>query len=85
MAMGASLANLAIFFGPELVSELRQRRQVHGRRRRYAEASIPEEEPLHRCTVCQRTERSNPELDFRVSSRDGNDYCMEHLPKRTDG
>ncbi|MCX7713614.1 MAG: rhomboid family intramembrane serine protease [Chthoniobacterales bacterium] len=39
------------------------------------------EETIHCCFVCKRTEKTNPELEFRVSS-DGNEYCMEHLPKK---
>jgi len=80
MAVIASLANFLIFFGPELFAEIRQRRQVTNRRQDYAKAGIPEDEPLHRCIVCKRSDRSNPELEFRVA-RDGNDYCTEHLPK----
>jgi len=30
--------------------------------------------------VCRRTERDNPDLEFRVSSN-GEEYCLEHLPK----
>ena len=80
MALVASLANFAIFFGPELISQARHRRKVTDRRRQMVENSIPEDEPLHQCAVCKRSDITNPELDFRVS-RDGNDYCMEHLPK----
>lgn len=39
-----------------------------------------DDEPLHRCVVCKRSDVSNPDLEFRVA-RDGNDYCTEHLPK----
>lgn len=78
MALAAALANYLLFFGPEIVARARQRHRVGLRREKYQRAAIPEEEPLHRCVVCQRTEISNPELDFRVAA-DGNDYCMEHL------
>ena len=81
MAMAASLANYLLFFGPEIVSRLRQRRTVGQRRQRFEQAAQPEEEPLHRCVVCHRSDLTNPELEFRVA-RDGNDYCMEHLPRR---
>jgi hypothetical protein len=30
--------------------------------------------------VCGATELSDPNLDFRVA-RDGEEYCMAHLPK----
>ena len=80
MAILASLANYLIFFGPEIIAEARQRRRVTDRRRKFAETSVSEDEPLHRCVVCSRTDRSNPNLEFRVGA-DGNDYCTEHLPK----
>jgi len=82
MAIVASLANFLIFFGPEIVAGVRQRRNVAGRREKFAKAAIPEGEPLHQCAVCQRSDVSHPELEFRVA-RDGNDYCMEHLPSRS--
>lgn len=78
MAVVASLTNFLIFFGPETIAHLRQRGTVAGRRRQFEKTSVPEGEPLHRCVVCQRTELSHPELEFRVA-RDGNDYCLEHL------
>ena len=37
---------------------------------------------LHECSVCKRTEVSDPGLEFRVSSVDDEEYCLEHLPKR---
>ena len=33
---------------------------------------------LHVCAVCQRTDRSHPQLEFRVAG-DGRDYCADHL------
>jgi len=81
MAAIASMANFLLFFGPEIVARARQRREVAGRRRTFAKAVLPEDEPLHQCAVCRRSDRSHPELEFRVA-RDGNDYCLEHLPSR---
>lgn len=80
MAVIVSLANFLLFFGPEIVSIVRRRRGVANRRSAFAKASVPEDEPLHRCVTCQRSDVSHPELEFRVA-RDGNDYCTEHLPK----
>ncbi|MDA0814877.1 MAG: hypothetical protein O3C21_21060 [Verrucomicrobia bacterium] len=37
---------------------------------------------LHECFICRKTELSDPRLEFRVSSVDDEEYCMEHLPKR---
>lgn len=36
---------------------------------------------LHRCAKCDRTEVSDPDLDFRVAA-DGEEYCASHLPPR---
>lgn len=82
MAFLASMANYLLFFGPEIVKRARLTQKVAMRRFEFKAAQAPVDEPLHRCVVCRRSEQSNPELEFRVG-RDGNDYCMEHLPKAT--
>lgn len=74
----ASLANFALFFGPELLRELTRRKGIQTQSHP-AEAVAPEEESLHRCEVCGRTELTDPELDFRVA-KDGREYCRRHLP-----
>lgn len=79
MALLAALSNYLIFFGPGFIKQVRQRQQVTGRRQRFEESSGDEAEPLHRCAVCGATERSDPDLEFRVAS-DGQEYCMAHLP-----
>lgn len=48
-----------------------------GRRNRFQQ-DIAEDDAFHRCAVCDRTEISNPELEFRMSN-DGKEYCTEHL------
>jgi len=73
-------ANYFLFFGPEIYRNARTRQQVADRRRKFEAAKIPDVATLHECSVCHRTEVTNPELDFRVS-RDGQEYCREHLPK----
>jgi hypothetical protein len=78
-ALVAAFANYLIFFGPELVQAVRHRRGVTERRRRFEVQSKPDTESLHKCAVCGRTEVTDPDLDFRVSS-DGHEYCMAHLP-----
>jgi len=79
MALIAAFANYFIFFGPETFRSARNRQQVAGRRRRFAESSRPEEEALHHCATCGATELTNPNLEFRVA-RDGEEYCLAHLP-----
>lgn len=75
----AALLNYIIFFGPETIHNLRHREATAKRRRKFESASLPVEASLHQCATCGRTEKSDPALDFRVS-RDGNEYCTEHLP-----
>jgi len=78
-AILVSFANYLLFFGPQLVHNLRHRQAVAVRRQEFARKSVPEDEPLHRCVVCKETEITNPDLDFRVS-KDGDEYCTRHLP-----
>jgi hypothetical protein len=80
LTVAVALANYLLFFGPEIYRNARTRRQVAERRRKFEIAKMPETATLHECAVCHRTEESNPELEFRVS-RDGQEYCLEHLPK----
>ena len=80
MALVAAFANYLIFFGPEFLFEARHRHEVSTRRKRFEVHSRDEAEPLHRCAVCRATELSDPNLDFRVA-RDGEEYCIAHLPK----
>ena len=80
-ALIAALSNYFVFFGPGIVTEVRHRSETASRRRRFEnEAKVDDSEPMHKCAVCGRTEHTNPHLEFRVS-RDGNEYCIEHLPK----
>ena len=80
MALVAAFSNYLIFFGPEMIREARHRGEVSSRRKRFESDSHSEAEPLHKCAVCGATELSDPNLEFRVA-RDGEEYCMQHLPK----
>jgi hypothetical protein len=81
MSVLFALANYLIFFGPEILRTAKHGRQVAGRRERFKRAAARDDDAMHRCEVCNRTEISNPDLDFRVSA-DGHEYCMEHLPAK---
>ncbi|MDQ6622292.1 MAG: hypothetical protein M3Y86_02235, partial [Verrucomicrobiota bacterium] len=78
-AMLAAFANFFIFFGPDIFHQLRHRQEVSSRRQRFEVQTRSEAESLHRCATCGATELSDPNLEFRVS-RDGEEYCMPHLP-----
>lgn len=81
-AIVVSLANYLLFFGPEFVRN-RARASANAARLARFQAAMREDETLHRCNVCGRTEVTNPELDFRVSA-DGNEYCAEHRGGKTE-
>lgn len=48
------------------------------RRKRFQKDSYMDENAFHRCADCDRTELSDPELEFRMSA-DGKEYCTDHL------
>lgn len=75
----AAFANFFIFFGPEIFHQARHRQEVSTRRKRFEVQTRSDDEALHHCKTCGRTELTAPDLEFRVS-RDGEEYCMEHLP-----
>lgn len=77
IAMAASLANYLLFFAPGFIQSRINGRRDAQRREKFQPA---EEQALHRCTGCGRTEDSNPELEFRVAVS-GDEYCLDHLPR----
>lgn len=80
LAFVAALSNYLLFFGPGVIRNLRQRKEVAVRRNRFEAQSRGEEEPLHKCATCGATELTDPSLEFRVA-RDGEEYCLAHLPR----
>ncbi|MGB0371248.1 MAG: hypothetical protein ACPGN3_07825 [Opitutales bacterium] len=70
----AAIAPLVLFFGKDLFGEVKaQVRSNQWKKKRAAEAA----EPMHTCTVCGRTDISNPELAFRYD--DGYAFCEDHI------
>ena len=49
------------------------------RKKRFSATSKPANEAFHTCTVCKRTDVTDPQLEFRTGG-DGDEYCAEHLP-----
>jgi hypothetical protein len=80
LALLLAFANYFIFFGREIFQDAAHRHEVRNRRQRYESAQRSDEEAMHRCATCGRTEIQAPDLEFRVA-RDGHEYCVEHLPK----
>jgi hypothetical protein len=82
LAIIAGLANYFIFFGRDIIADIKMHREIADRRSKFQrEVREGREETLHRCKVCGLTEVQSPHAEFRVAS-DGDEYCIEHLPKR---
>jgi hypothetical protein len=67
-------AGIPALRGTAMVLESAQRRKL------FRTAKLPEEESFHSCVRCDRTEVTNPELEFRVGP-DGREYCSDHIEK----
>jgi len=74
----AAVGNFMVFFGRDMVMAIRHRKRVIARK---AEKAAREDEPRHVCHVCGKTDRTNPELDFRYCSKCAGDqcYCPDHI------
>jgi hypothetical protein len=50
------------------------------RRRRFNSRKDPGDQAFHTCVLCDRTDVTDPHLEFRVGA-DGREYCVDHLPE----
>lgn len=75
-----SILNYFLFFGREIISNSKSNRQVYNNRKRFR-AELPRDFTIHRCTVCGKTEKSDPNMDFRYCPECEGDYeyCMDHV------
>lgn len=73
------LIPFALMVGPVLLRSLRQKGRVVNRRARLAADSLPADEYFFKCVVCNRSDVTDPELEFRVAA-DGEEYCTDHMP-----
>ncbi len=75
LAILAAAFNFLIFFGPEYFRKTKaQVKTVQLEIRAVQEES----KPFHLCVVCGATEKTHPQLSFRVAG--GHEYCVQHLP-----
>lgn len=77
----AGVSNYLIFFGKDLVLGRKQRIQSASRKKTYVKESAPVKAYLHKCAVCNRTDKDDKTLEFRYCSKcEGHiEYCIEHL------
>ncbi len=85
-----ALGNYFLFFGKDVANLFPMRWRVNFQRKFGGKSSQPKTIPFrqaakpdynHKCTVCGRTDVSNPELEFRYCSRckGYHCYCQEHI------
>ena len=77
----AAVLNYFLFFWRDLLGLARNR--YRGVKRRAA-AAAEEDTPFHRCTVCRKTEQSDPRAEFRYARTENGVecFCLDHLPER---
>ncbi len=73
-------ANYLIFAGIPALRGTARTIESKQRRKRFNSAKETDEHAFHTCASCDRTDVTDPGLEFRVGS-DGREYCAEHLPK----
>lgn len=77
-----SLLNFLIFFGSSIKGNKPTATQKNFRKqKRELKQGDPIRVAFHKCTVCGKTELTDPDMEFRYcSSCNGNyEYCMDHL------
>ena len=76
----ASMLNFVVFFGKDIFIRLRTGRQTYYRRKSY-NAKLTKDFTIHKCEVCQKTEKDDKDMEFRycVKCEGDHEYCMEHL------
>ncbi len=74
----ASVSNYLLFFGRDIVASMRSKKF---RMESQAREIQQENQPIHRCTVCGKTDKTHPGSDFRYCSRCAEPlcYCEEHI------
>ena len=80
--VAVSLLNFLIFFGNAIKGTKPTQTQKNFRKqRRELKQGDPIKVAFHKCTVCGKTELTDPDMEFRYcSSCNGNyEYCMDHI------
>jgi hypothetical protein len=77
----ASVANFLLFFGRDIVQDMRHRKRSMVRVTRRIATAKDEPEARHRCHTCGKTNVTDPQMDFRYCSKCAGDlcYCSEHI------
>jgi hypothetical protein len=81
----AAIGNFLVFFAGDIVQRMKSGRRRMEHQTRVAAARADDREPRHRCTICGKTDLSDPQMDFRYCSKCANDecYCADHIANHT--
>lgn len=90
-----ALINLVLlFFGllpflvgifPSVLASLKNEAVASARRAKFqSDSGAGEGQAFHRCCECGITDLDDPTMEFRVSSKDGNEYCVPCLERSKD-
>lgn len=79
-AILASIVNFLIFFSADIVRIITHRSRRTTQKIKQMQENAKADEAFHRCTTCGRTDKTNPELEFRYCPLcGGKGYCMDHI------
>ena len=75
-----SIVNFFIFFSKDIIGNLKNNRSVSNNRQKFKVQKY-QVESVHKCTICGRTEKDDPKLEFRYCSKCAgrHAYCSDHL------
>lgn len=74
-----ALSNYILWCGIPAIKGRKAIMASAGRRRSFEARKLPANDAFHTCAVCNRTDVSDPALEFRIGT-DGQEYCQDHLP-----
>lgn len=77
----AVATDFLLFFGRDLWLTLKLKRRTTVTVATRGTPNRAPDEPRHRCRICNKTDRTNPEMDFRYCSLCAGDpcYCPDHI------
>ncbi len=84
IAIALSVGNYLLFFAKDALNLIKRNYRQKSRQKIYAGAFTPETKAKNTCSVCQRTELTDPDLQFRYCTcnqcgKNGKAFCMDHL------
>jgi hypothetical protein len=84
LAICLAIGNYLLFFSGEAMAAVRRGRFQAGRSADFEKAMAPKADFRHQCSVCGKTDVSDPDLQFRYCTckdcgPDGKPFCTEHL------